>query len=96
MESRGTMRKLYMENSASLWHKRLGHIFKSRVEQLVSDGILDSLDFSDFDVCVECTKGKQTKMKKLGANQTTDVLELIHTDICGHSLRHLGMVNRIL
>ncbi|RVW73959.1 Retrovirus-related Pol polyprotein from transposon TNT 1-94 [Vitis vinifera] len=37
----------------------------------------------DFDICVECIKGKQTKTKKLGANRTTDVLELIHTDICG-------------
>ncbi|RVX17043.1 Retrovirus-related Pol polyprotein from transposon TNT 1-94 [Vitis vinifera] len=60
-----------------------GHISKSRVERLVSDGILDSLDFSDFDICVECIKGKQTKTKKLGANRATDVLELIHTDICG-------------
>nr|CAN66083.1 hypothetical protein VITISV_028833 [Vitis vinifera] len=83
VESRGTKRKLNKDNSASLWHKRLGHISKSRVEQLVSDGILDSLDFSDFDICVECIKGKQTKTKKLGANRATDVLELIHTDICG-------------
>ncbi|RVW60487.1 Retrovirus-related Pol polyprotein from transposon TNT 1-94 [Vitis vinifera] len=83
VESRGTKRKLNKDNSASLWHKRLGHISKSRVERLVSDGILDSLDFSDFDICVECIKGKQTKTKKLGANRATDVLELIHTDICG-------------
>ncbi|KAL6322006.1 hypothetical protein AAG906_003147 [Vitis piasezkii] len=58
-----------------------GHISKSRVERLVSDGILDSLDFSDFDICVECIKGKQTKTKKLGANRATDVLELIHTTV---------------
>ncbi|RVW38157.1 Retrovirus-related Pol polyprotein from transposon TNT 1-94 [Vitis vinifera] len=83
VESRGTKRKLNKDNSASLWHKRLGHISKSRVERLVSDGILDSLDFSDFDICVECIKGKQTKTKKLGANRATDVLELIHTDIYG-------------
>ncbi|RVW42870.1 Retrovirus-related Pol polyprotein from transposon TNT 1-94 [Vitis vinifera] len=83
VESRGTKRKLNKDNSASLWHKRLGHISKSRVERLVSDGILDSLDFSDFDICVECIKGKQTKTKKLGANRATDVLELIHTNICG-------------
>ncbi|RVX07676.1 Retrovirus-related Pol polyprotein from transposon TNT 1-94 [Vitis vinifera] len=83
VESRGTKRKLDKDNLASLWHKRLGHISKSRVERLVSDGILDSLDFSDFDICVECIKGKQTKTKKLGANRATDVLELIHTDICG-------------
>ncbi|KAL5569428.1 hypothetical protein UlMin_026003 [Ulmus minor] len=58
VESRGTKRKLNKDNSASLWHKRLGHISKSRVERLVSDGILESLDFSDFDICVECIKGK--------------------------------------
>ncbi|RVX05968.1 Retrovirus-related Pol polyprotein from transposon TNT 1-94 [Vitis vinifera] len=83
VESRGTKRKLNKDNLASLWHKRLGHISKSRVERLVSDGILDSLDFSDFDICVECIKGKHTKTKKLGANRATDVLELIQADICG-------------
>ncbi|KAL6315384.1 hypothetical protein AAG906_000494 [Vitis piasezkii] len=72
VESRGTKRKLNKDNSASLWHKRLGHISKSRVERLVSDGILDSLDFSDFDICVECIKGKHTKTKKLGVNRATD------------------------
>ncbi|KAG8480618.1 hypothetical protein CXB51_024788 [Gossypium anomalum] len=28
-------------------------------------------------------RGKQTKTKRLGANRSSDVLELIHTDICG-------------
>jgi len=31
VDSRGTKRKLNKENSARLWHKRLGHISKSRV-----------------------------------------------------------------
>jgi hypothetical protein len=83
VESRGTKRKLNNENSAKLWHKHLGHISKARVERLVSDGILDSLDFTDFDICIECIKGKQTKTKRLGANRTSDVIELIHIDICG-------------
>jgi len=61
----------------------LGHISKSRIERLVTEGILDSLDFSDLNVCVECIKGKQTKHKRLGANRSSGVLELIHTDICG-------------
>ncbi|KAH9741472.1 Integrase catalytic domain-containing protein [Citrus sinensis] len=81
--SRGIKRKLEKENSASLWHKRLGHISKARLERLVSDKILRSLDFTDLDVCIECIKGKQTKSKKLGAYRTSAVLELIHTDICG-------------
>lgn len=81
--SRGVKRKLTNENSSSLWHKRLGHISKQRIQRLVSDGVLDQLDFTDFDVCVNCIKGKQTNTRKLSAQRATDVLELIHTDICG-------------
>jgi hypothetical protein len=81
--SRGIKRKLNKETSSSLWHRRLGHISKFRVERLVSNVILDSLDFSDFEVCVQCIKGKHTKTRRLGAYRTTDILELIHTDICG-------------
>ena len=80
--SRSTKQKL-KENSATLWHKRLGHISKPRIQRLVSDGILEPLDLADFEVCIECIKGKRTNIKKLGANRAQDVLELIHTDICG-------------
>jgi hypothetical protein len=41
--SRGTKRKFSSENSAALWHKRLGHISKKRIERLVSDNILNPL-----------------------------------------------------
>jgi Integrase core domain len=38
---------------------------------------------SDLGPCIECAKVKQTSMRKYIANRMTDVLELIHTDICG-------------
>ena len=79
----GMKRKFNQENSGSLWHKRLGHISKPRIERLVSNGILYDIDFTDFDVCIECIKGKQTKVKNKGAHKSSDVLELIHTDVCG-------------
>ena len=47
------------------------------------DEILDPLDLSNFEVCVECIKGKWTNIRKLGAERAKDVLELVHTDICG-------------
>ena len=50
--SLGVKRKLTNEGSSSLWHKRLGHISRKRIQRLVSEGVLDSLDFTDFDVCV--------------------------------------------
>lgn len=81
--SRGIKRKFTNEKSSSLWHKRLGHISMQRIKRLVLEEILVSLDFTDFNICVNCIKGKQTNMRKLSANRVSDVLELIHTDICG-------------
>src|SRR5438270_8185829 len=83
VDTRGAKRKLNNENSAKLWHRHLGHVSKTRMKYLVSEGILQSLDFSDFDVCIGCIKGKQTKQRRLGSNRSSDVIELIHTDICG-------------
>ena len=80
---RGTKRKLTNKDFVMLWHKRLGHISKQRIQRLVSDEILDSLNKIDFQVCSECIKGKQIEKRKLGANRCTYVLELIHIDICG-------------
>ena len=57
------------ENSSIVWHKRLNHISREMMERLVKDGILVSLDFSDFNICVECIKGKYTKIKKNGASR---------------------------
>ena len=76
-------RKLTNENSSMLWHRRLGHISNQRIQRLVSERILDPLDLSDFQVCIECIKGKQTNVRKKYVNRCGDVLEFIHTDICG-------------
>ena len=54
----GDNRSKVDENSSMLWHKRLGHISRPRIERLVKQGILHDLDFSDFDTCVVCIKGK--------------------------------------
>ncbi|KAL6327955.1 hypothetical protein AAG906_031299 [Vitis piasezkii] len=79
----GSKRGLINENSSILWHRRLGHISRERIERLVKEGILQNLDFTDFHVCVDCIKGKQTKHTKKGATRTNELLEIIHTDICG-------------
>ena len=34
-------------------------------------------------MCVDCIKGKQTKHTKKGATRSIELLEIIHTDICG-------------
>ena len=40
----GHKRALIKENSYSLWHRRLGHISKERIDRLVKDEILSSLE----------------------------------------------------
>jgi len=50
---------LVNENSALLWHRRLGHISIKRIKRLVTDGVLKTLDFTDFGTCVDCLKEKQ-------------------------------------
>ena len=65
-----------------LWHQRLGHISIERMKKLVNDGVLSTLDFADFETCVNCIKGKKTNKSKRGAKMSTNLLEIIHIDIC--------------
>ena len=70
----GTECKLTEENSAMLWKKHLELISKQRIERLISNGILDSLDLIDFKVCVKCIKRKQTNVRKLVTKRSSRVL----------------------
>ena len=54
-------RKRGNETSSKLWHFRLGHISKGRMECLIREEILPKLDFSDLEQCVDCIKGKFAK-----------------------------------
>jgi GAG-pre-integrase domain len=82
-ETRNVRQKLTHQDSAALWHNHLGHISQQRITRLVQSEILRPLNMSDLGPCIECAKGKQTSMHKYTANRITDVLELIHTNICG-------------
>ena len=69
-------------DSSILWHWRLRHISIDRIKRLVNDKVLNTLDFANFDTCIDCTKGKQANKFKKGAKRSIDVLEIIHSDIC--------------
>ena len=68
------------ETSSKLWHKRLGHISKERMQTLTKTKIFPPLDYHDMDVCV---KEKMINTKKKGAIRSQNQLEHIHTNICG-------------
>jgi hypothetical protein len=71
-------------NTTYLWHCRLGHIGKKRMQKLHNDGVLESFDFESFDTCEACLMGKMTKTPFTGhVERASDLLEIIHSDVCG-------------
>nr|GEV80722.1 reverse transcriptase domain-containing protein [Tanacetum cinerariifolium] len=71
-------------DSSLLWHCRLGHISKKRIEKLQHDGLLNSTDLRDFEKCVPCMSGKMARKPYTHqVERAKDLLGLIHTDVCG-------------
>nr|GFA06819.1 hypothetical protein [Tanacetum cinerariifolium] len=86
-----TKRAKHNLDSTYLWHCRLTHISKKRIEKLQQEGLLRSTDDESFDQCVSCLSGKMTrKLFPHRPERATDLLGIIHTDVCGP----LGHVSR--
>ncbi|GKF83773.1 hypothetical protein Tco_0248671, partial [Tanacetum coccineum] len=65
-------------------------ISKKRIEKLQHDGLLMSTDNESFDQCISCLSNKMTMKTFLHQmERATDLLGLIHTDVCG-PLRHVS------
>ena len=76
--------KVNNDSATYLQHCRLGHIGVKRMKKLHADGILESLDYESLDACEPCLMGKITKTPFSGTmERATDLLEIIHTDVCG-------------
>jgi hypothetical protein len=60
----------------------LGPHFEGEIERLIKKSILPPLEFSDFEQCINCIKGKFVKQIKKNAKRSAWILEIIHTDIC--------------
>ena len=76
--------KVNNDSATYLWHCRLGHIGVKCVKKLHADGLLESLDYESLDACEPCLMGKMTKTLFSGTmERATDLLEIIHTDVCG-------------
>src|SRR5215216_177508 len=76
--------KVNNDSATYLWHCRLGHIGVKRIKKLDADGLLESLDYASLDACEPCLMGKMAKTPFSGTmERATDLLEIIHTDVCG-------------
>ncbi|GJR01654.1 retrotransposon protein, putative, ty1-copia subclass, partial [Tanacetum coccineum] len=77
-------------DSTYLWHYRLAHISKKHIENLQQEGLLKSTYNESFDQCMSCLSGKMTRKPFLHRTEkATDLLGIIHTDVCG-PLRHVS------
>nr|GEU60626.1 hypothetical protein [Tanacetum cinerariifolium] len=71
-------------DSALLWHCRLRHINKKRIEKLQHDGLLDLTHIKSLEKCVACMSGKMArKPYSHQVERAKDPLRLIYTDVCG-------------
>ncbi|GJZ86191.1 retrotransposon protein, putative, ty1-copia subclass [Tanacetum coccineum] len=85
-----TKRAKHNLDSTYLWHCRLAHISKKRIEKLQHEGLLKSTDDESFDQCVSCLSGNMTRKSfPHRPERATDLLGIIHTDVCG-PLRHVS------
>ena len=76
--------KFNNDSAIYLWHCHLCHIGVKRMKKLHVDGLLESLDYESLDACEPCLMGKMTKTPFSGTmERATDLLEIIHTDVCG-------------
>jgi hypothetical protein len=76
-------RKRIDDVSSKLWHRRLSHILRGRIERLVKKSILPPLEFSDFEQCIDCIKDKYVKQIKKNSKRSAGILKIIYMDICG-------------
>ena len=71
--------KVNNDSATYLWHCHLGHIGVKRMKKLHKDGFLESLD-----ACELCLSGKMIKTPfSRTTERATNLLEIIHTDVCG-------------
>ena len=67
-----------------LWHWRLGHINKNRINRLTQEGILKVNDCESLATCEFYLLGKMTKSPFTGKDErASELLGLIHFDVCG-------------
>jgi transposase InsO family protein len=75
------------EGDSCLWHKRLGHLNYNSLTLLSQKNMVFGLPTIEkkHGVCEGCLLGKHHRQPfpKEGAKRAKEVLELVHTDVCG-------------
>ncbi len=75
-----------LEEGAMLWHERLGHLNMASFKEL--GAMVDGMNLKEVPlhhICEACVKGKhqRTSFPKDGATKASQLLEIVHTNVCG-------------
>ena len=72
---------VYMLSSINFWHARLCHINSKYVGIMSGLGLIPRLS-KDFEKCETCSQAKITKRPHKSVVRNTELLELIHSNLC--------------
>jgi len=77
---------IFLDEGAMFWHERFGHLNMVSLKEL--DAIVDGMNLKEVPlhhVCEGCIKGKhqRTSFPKDGATSVSQLLEIVHTNVCG-------------
>ncbi|GKB04105.1 zinc finger, CCHC-type containing protein, partial [Tanacetum coccineum] len=68
-------------NDSIIWHARLCHVHFKRMQDMSKDGLIPAFDM-DTKKCKTCMLTKITKKPFQNVKRETEVLEMIHSDLC--------------
>lgn len=76
------------ESCIHTWHRRLGHRNVENIKALIKNNLatgLNIFDCGNIKQCVSCIEGKLTRkpFPQISLPKTKNVLDLIHSDVCG-------------
>ncbi|KAG7538693.1 Zinc finger CCHC-type superfamily [Arabidopsis suecica] len=74
-------------SEASRWHARLGHVNLETIKNMMQKELVQGIPQVSFEkeICGSCLLGKQTRQAfpKATLFRATEILELVHGDLCG-------------
>ena len=69
-------------DNALLWHLRLCHVNATKLHRMSGSGLLPRIS-DNLRTCEDCLSGKMTRLPFPKGQRAIDLLEVIHSDICG-------------
>ncbi|RVW49151.1 Retrovirus-related Pol polyprotein from transposon TNT 1-94 [Vitis vinifera] len=80
------------DNAIELWHRRLSHMSEKGMTCLAKKKVLSGMDQVHLENCVDYLKGKQNRVvfKSFPSSIMKNVLELVHSNLCGPMPKSLG------